>query len=314
MSATRVTPHAGDPPLGPPALGDPGSGPPGKTRRERASEFWHALVRRPSGIAGLAVVTAVLLVAILAPVLAPDSPYYQFPNGLTAIGAPLGPSWQHLLGTDPLGRDLLSRLLDGTRTTLSIALASNVVAGVVGVAFGSVAGYFGGWVDLVLMRITEVLLSVPAILLAAFFAVVARPSELSLILIIGGVNWFYLARIVRGEVLVVRTREFVEASAVAGARHRLILRRHVLPQIWPLTFVYMTVQFSTTAVFVAAMSFVGIGVQPPAPDLGNLIAQGSQYLTTVPRLAIVPGIALGIMVLGFNLLSDALRDALDVRT
>lgn len=300
------------------ALVDPdtslGSGPAGRTRREKASEFWHALVRRPSGVAGLTITAAVVLVALLAPVVAPYSPYFQFPNGLTIVGAPLGPSWQHLLGTDPLGRDLLSRLLYGTRTTLSIALASNVVAAVVGVSFGSLAGYFGKWVDLVLMRVTEVLLSVPAILLAAFFAVVARPSELSLILIIGGVNWFYLARIVRGEVLVVRTREFVEASVTGGARHGLVLRRHVLPQIWPLIFVYMTVQFSTTAVFVAAMSFVGIGVQPPAPDLGNLIAEGSQYLTSVPRLAIVPGIALGVMVLGFNLLSDALRDALDVRS
>lgn len=290
------------------------SGPTGRTKRERASEFWHALVRRPSGVAGLIITGAVVFVALLAPVISPYSPYFQFPNGLTVVGAPLGFSWQHLLGTDPLGRDLFSRLLYGTRTTLSIALASNVVAAAIGVTFGSLAGYFGRWIDLVLMRITEVLLSVPAILLAAFFAVVARPSQVSLILIIGGVNWFYLARIVRGEVLVVRTREFVEASATGGARHGLILRRHVLPQIWPLIFVYMTVQFSTTAVFVAAMSFVGIGVQQPAPDLGNLISQGSQYLTSVPRLAIVPGIALGIMVLGFNLLSDALRDALDVRT
>jgi len=289
-------------------------GTPRRSRREKASEFWHALVGRPSGVAGLTITGIVLLVALLAPVMAPYSPYFQFPKGLTIDGAPVGLSWQHLLGTDTLGRDLLSRLLYGTRTTLVVAVASNIVAGAIGVFFGSLAGYFGKWVDLVLMRITEVLLSVPAILLAAFFAVITRPSELSLILIIGGVNWFYLARIVRGEVLVVRTREFVEASTVSGARHGLVLRRHVLPQVWPLTFVYMTVQFSTTAVFVAAMSFVGIGIQPPAPELGNLIAEGSQYLTSVPRLAIVPGVALGITVLGFNLLSDALRDALDVRS
>lgn len=281
--------------------------------RARALEIWHSLVSRPSGIAGLAITFVLVAVAALAPVIAPHSPYFQFPNGLAPDGAPVGPSAHFLLGTDALGRDLLSRLLYGTRNTLVVAVAANVIAAVIGVAFGSVAGYFGRWVDVALMRLTEVLLAIPAILLAGFLAVVTHPSELSLILIIGLVNWFYIARIVRGEVLSVRGREFVGAALTAGARHRRVILRHVLPQLWSLIMVYMTLQFSTTAMFVASMSFVGIGIQPPTPSLGNIISDGSQYLTSVPRLAIAPGIVLGVLVLGFNLLGDALRDALAVR-
>ena len=278
--------------------------------RRRAGEVARGLLRRPGGIVGLAITVSLLAVAAFAPVIAPHSPYYQFPNGLLNDGSPVGPSAQFLLGTDALGRDLLSRLLYGIRSTLVVALAANLIAALVGVAVGSLAGYFGRWVDVALMRLTEVLLAVPAILLAGFLALVTHPSELSLILIIGSVNWFYLARIVRAEVLSIRRREFVEAAVSAGARHRRILVGHVLPQIWPLVLVYMTLQFSTTSMFVASMSFVGIGIQPPTPSLGNLIADGSQYLTSVPRLAIVPGVALGLLVLGFNLLGDALHDAM----
>ncbi len=279
----------------------------------RGAEAWGRLTGRPAGLAGLVITATMVAIAVLAPLIAPHSPYFQFANGLTSDGSPVGPSRQFLLGTDALGRDLLSRLIFGLRDTLAVAVAANLIAAVVGVVFGSLAGYFGGWLDVVLMRLTEVLLAVPAILLAGFLALVTPPSQLSLIIIIGGVNWFYLARIVRGEVLSVRVREFVEAAVVAGAGHWRIMIRHVLRQVWSLVFVYMTLQFSTTTMFVASMSFVGIGLQPPTPSLGNLIADGSQYLTSVPRLAIVPGVVLGLTVLGFNLLGDGLRDALSVR-
>ena len=278
----------------------------------RVAAAWRTLVGRPAGLIGLVLTVTLVGVALLAPVLAPHSPYFQFSSGLRNDGSPVGPSGHFLLGTDALGRDLLSRLIFGLRNTLAVAVAANVIAAVIGVIFGSLAGYFGGWLDIVLMRLTEVLLAVPAILLAGFLALVTSPSQLSLILIIGGVNWFYLARIVRGEVLSVRVREFVEAAVVAGAGDGRILVRHVLRQVWSLVFVYMTLQFSTTTMFVASMSFVGIGLQPPTPSLGNLIADGSQYLTSVPRLALVPGVVLGLAVLGFNLLGDGLRDALAV--
>lgn len=280
------------------------------SRRTRAARFWHAVVARPSGIIGVAITLVVLVVSIFAPVLAPHSAYYQFPNGLSNNGSPIGPSAKFLLGTDALGRDLLSRLLFGIQNTMEVAIAANVIAAAVGVAVGSISGYAGGWIDVVLMRTTEVLLAVPAILLAGFIALVTQPSQLSLILIIAAVNWFYLARIVRGEVLVIRTREFVEASTIAGSHPARVLVRHVLPQVWPLIAVYTTLQFSTTTLFVASLSYVGVGIQPPIPSLGDLISEGSAYLSSVPRLAIIPGIALGVIVLGLNLLGDALRDAL----
>lgn len=281
----------------------------GRSASTRAREVVHDVVTRPAGLVGTILTFAVVFISIFAPEIAPHSPYFQFPNGLRINGTPLGPSRQFLLGTDALGRDELSRLLFGIRNTLEVAAAANVVAAVVGVAVGCAAGYFGRWIDTILMRFTEVLLAVPAILLAAFLALVTKPSKLSLILIIGSVNWFYLARIVRAEVLSIRRREFVEAAVVFGSDHPRIIFRHVLPQVWSLVIVYMTLEFSTTATFVAAMSFVGIGIQPPTPDLGNMIADGSQYLTSVTRLAIVPGVALGFLVLGFNLLGDSLHDA-----
>src|SRR5579863_1360258 len=280
-----------------------------KLRSTRVREAAWEILTRPAGIIGAFLTFAIVFVAVLAPVIAPHSPYFLFPNGLRSDGSPVGMNGQFLLGADSLGRDEFSRLLFAIRNTLEVAAAANVVAAVVGVAVGCVAGYFGRWLDAILMRFTEVLLAIPAILLAAFLALVTRPSELSLILIIGSVNWFYLARLVRAEVLSIRRREFVEAATVFGADHRRIIFDHVLPQVWSLVIVYMTLEFSTTATFVAAMSFVGVGIQPPTPSLGNMIADGSQFLTSVPRLAIVPGIALGLLVLGFNLLGDSLHDA-----
>lgn len=281
--------------------------------RPTAVKVWRSLRRQPLGLMGLGLTLLFVFIAIFAPWLSPHSPYYQFPNGLSLNGAPVGPSREFLLGTDDLGRDLLSRLLWGTRNTLTIALLSNLFATAIGTLFGGLAGYFGGWIDSILMRFTEILLAVPTILLAAFLALVTRPTQASLILIIGSVNWFYLARIVRAEVLSVKTLEFVEAARAAGATHARTLWLHVLRQTWGTVVVYMTLQFSTTAVFTASLGFVGIGIQPPTPSWGNMIAEGSQYLTSAPRLMLVPGIALALSVLGFNLLGDALRDAFDVR-
>lgn len=282
---------------------------PGRSRPLR--EALHEVLTRPAGIAGTVIASVVVLAAVLAPLIAPHNPDQQFVGGLHANGSPVGMSARFLLGADALGRDEFSRLLFGLQKTLEISLAANIVAAVIGVLVGVLAGYYGGWLDAVLMRVTEVLLAVPAILLAAFLAIVTKPTLVTLIIIIGAVSWFYLARIVRAEVLAVRTREFVSAAALYGASQRRIIFVHVLRQVWSLVIIYTTLQFSNTATFVAAMSFVGVGIQPPTPSLGNMIADGSQYLESVPRLAIVPGIALGLLVLGFNLLGDSLHDAME---
>lgn len=292
----------------------PGTLDPTQPEADRAHPVRDALrevATSPAGIVGGVLTGIVILAAVLAPVIAPHAPNFQFNDGLAADGTPVGPSSTFWLGADQLGRDEFSRLLFGLGKTLEISVAANVVAAVIGVTVGCLAGYYRGWVDTVLMRTTEVLIAIPAILLAAFLAIVTHPSLVTLIVIIGGVSWFYLARIVRGEVLSIREREFVAASVLYGAGSGRIIFTQVLRQVWSIVIVYTTLQLSNTATFVAAMSFVGVGIQPPTPSLGNMIAAGSSYLESVPRLAIMPGIALGLMVLGFNLLGDSLHDAME---
>jgi peptide/nickel transport system permease protein len=274
-------------------------------------EALREVATRPAGIAGAVLTCIVVVAAVFAPVIAPHPPLYQFPDGLRANGSPVGPNATFLLGTDALGRDEFSRLLWGLRETLEVSVTANIIAALIGVAVGCLAGYYGGWLDAILMRITEVLIAIPAILLAAFLAIVIRPSLATLILIVGGVSWFYLAKIVRAEVLSIRQREFVSAAKLYGAGSGTIMFVHVLRQVWSLVIVYTTLQLSDTATFVSAMSFVGVGIQPPTPSLGDMIADGSRYLESVPRLAIVPGVALGLVVLGFNLLGDSLHDAME---
>lgn len=284
------------------------------TRRAEARPVREALrevATRPAGVVGMVLTCIVVVAAIFAPVIAPHSPLYQFPDGLRANGSPVGPNATFLLGADALGRDEFSRLLWGLRETLAVSVTANIIAAVIGVAVGCLAGYYGGWLDAVLMRITEVLIAIPAILLAAFLAIVIRPSLATLILIVGGVSWFYLAKIVRAEVLSIRQREFVSAAKLYGAGSGTIIFIHVLRQVWSLVIVYTTLQLADTATFVSAMSFVGVGIQPPTPSLGDMIADGSHYLESIPRLAIVPGVALGLVVLGFNLLGDSLHDAME---
>lgn len=278
---------------------------------------WRGIWRRYRAsylaLAGLALTLLVVGVAILAPFLAPDNPVTQFSNGISAEGGPRPPGGQFLLGTDSLGRDLLSRLIWGARTSLEIAILANVLAALIGVAVGAFAGYLGGKVDMLLMRLTDLLMAIPAMLLAAFLAAVFQPSITIIVIIVGFVNWFYLARIVRAEVLSQRQREYVEAARALGLSTWGILVRHILPQIWSIVIVYSTLNVATTVLFVASLSYVGIGVQQPTADWGNMIADGATYLTVAPWMVIFPGIALGISVLGFNLLGDGLRDALDPR-
>jgi peptide/nickel transport system permease protein len=262
---------------------------------------------------GLAIYLIMILVAILAPVLARYNPNIQFRNGLTATGSPLPPSARFWLGTDPLGRDLYSRLIYGARTSMEVAILANIISTIIGVAVGAVAGFFGGVVDTLLMRFTDVMMSFPVLLFAAFLSVALKPGLKVVIFVIGFVSWFYLARIVRGEILSVKNRDYVDAARSIGVSRFRILIRHLLPQVYGQIIVYVTLGFSTTVLYEAILSFLGIGVQPPTPSWGNLISDGDQYLTSAPWIAVFPGIAVAITVLGLNLLGDGLRDALDPR-
>ncbi|WP_420593861.1 ABC transporter permease [Deinococcus sp.] len=281
----------------------------------RASQaVWRRFRRQPGAVVGLMIAAALLLICLFAPWLTPHDPTTQYPSGLSDLGSPLPPTRTFWFGTDGLGRDVYSRLLFGTRTSLYIALMSNLIATSVALLLGTVAGYFGGLTDTLIMRLTDVLISFPVLLLASFLAAVLRPGTGVIIAVIGGVSWFYLARIVRAELLSIRRREYIDAARALGASDARIVFRHALPQVLGQVLVYSTLNFSTTVLFVAALSYVGIGVQPPTPDWGNMIADGSQYLTVSPWLVIFPGIFLGLSVLSFNLLGDGLRDALDPKS
>ena len=281
---------------------------------ERASSaLWRRFRRQPGAVLGLSITALLVVICVFAPWLSAHDPVTQYPNGLSDLGAPLPPGHGFLFGTDALGRDLYARLIFGTRTSLTIAVLSNLIATAVALLLGTLAGYFGGLTDTLIMRLTDVLISFPVLLLAAFLAAVLRPGIGVIVGVIGGVSWFYLARIIRAELLSVRQREYIEAARALGASDARIIFRHALPQILGLVLVYSTLNFSTTVLFVAALSYVGIGVQPPTPDWGNMIADGSQYLTVSPWLVIFPGVFLGLSVLAFNLLGDGLQGALDPR-
>ncbi len=276
-----------------------------------APALWRRFRRQPGALLGLFITVLLIIICIFAPWLSPHDPATQYPNGLSDLGAPLPPGHGFVFGTDALGRDVYARLIFGTRTSLTIAVLSNLIATTVALLLGTLAGYFGGLTDTLIMRLTDVLISFPVLLLAAFLAAVLRPGIGVIIGVIGGVSWFYLARIIRAELLSVRQREYIEAARALGASDARIIFRHALPQILGLVLVYSTLNFSTTVLFVAALSYVGIGVQPPTPDWGNMIADGSQYLTVSPWLVIFPGVFLGLSVLAFNLLGDGLQGALD---
>lgn len=256
---------------------------------------------------GMWLTLVILMAAAFAPVLAPYSPYHQFSHGLTSSGMPLGSTPRFPLGTDAIGRDFLSRLLWGMRETLMISVPGGLLAIIIGTMVGVTAGYVGGLTDTALMRLTEVVLTIPPILMAGLLSVLLHPNTLDLILILGLVMWYVPARVVRTEVVLQRELAYVEAARAVGASDARIMMVHVLPQIGGLLAVYMSTQIASITTLTAGLSFVGIGIQPPTPSLGNLVASGSQWLGTAPRLALWPGLVLGIVVLAFTLLGEDVR-------
>src|ERR671932_486846 len=235
---------------------------------------------------GFTIFMLMILVAVFAPLIARYDPTTQFRHGLHADGSPVGPSAKFWLGTDALGRDLYSHLIYGARTSMEVAILANIVSTMIGITIGAVAGFFGGVVDMSLMRFTDVMMSFPIILFAAFLAVVFEPGMTVLILIIGFLSWFYLARIVRGEILSVKNREYVEAAQSVGVGRSVILVRHILPQVYGQIIVYVTLGFSTTVLYEAVLSFLGIGIQPPTASWGTLISEGTNSLPTAPGITI----------------------------
>lgn len=275
------------------------------------SRFRQRFFRNRAGLFGLGVVALILLMALLAPWLAPKDPSQQFFEGLTLEGKPLPPGGQFQLGTDTLGRDLLSRLIWGARASMIVGLVANGAAVLIGALVGASAGYFQGWPGALLMRFTEVMMAFPALLLAIALAAILKPSLWIVALVIALVNWVQVARVIYAQTLALAQKDYVEAARALGANNRRVLLRHLLPHLFPTLLVYGSLGLSTTVLLEAALSFLGVGVQPPTPSWGGIINESQSYFTDAPWLVAFPGLAILVTSLAFNLLGDALREALD---
>ncbi|WP_341212907.1 ABC transporter permease [uncultured Limimaricola sp.] len=269
------------------------------------------LLRRKLALFGLALIVATVAGAIFAPWLTPYDPNDQMFDGLTITGAPLPPNADFALGTDLLGRDLLTRILYGARTSLIIGVVANGIALVIGTVIGVTAGYFRGFYGAVLMRFTDLMMAFPALLLAICLAAIFQPSLWIVAMVIAIVNWVQTARVLYTETTSLSEREFIAAEKTLGAGHARILLRHILPHLVPTIIVWGTLGISTTVLLEATLSFLGIGVQPPTPSWGNIIFENQTYFQAAPWLVFFPGAAILILALSFNLLGDALRDVLD---
>jgi peptide/nickel transport system permease protein len=248
---------------------------------------------------GAAMVLSLIVIAVFAPALAPHDPARAIAS---SFGDPGAPSRLFPLGTDELGRDVLSRIIYGARISLTVGIAAMVVTMTIGVAIGLLSGFFGGAIDFVLMRFTDVMLTLPALLLAMAFVAVLRPSLLSILLVIGLVSWTGVARVVRAETLTMTQRDFVLAARALGAPSSRLIVRHVLPNVMPIIVVMAVLGTSGTLLLDAGLSFLGLGVPPPIPSWGRMIEEATIYFRTAPWLAIFPGLAILYAVLGFNLL------------
>lgn len=269
------------------------------------------LLGRPSTVIALIVIACVVFVAISAPWIAPFSPDDQPFDGLTLEGAPLPPNAHYWLGTDTLGRDLLSRLLYGARTSLLIGLVANGVAVAVGMLVGIVAGYVGGLVGTLLMRFTDLMMAFPSLLLAIVLASLLHPSLWIVALVIALVNWVQVARIVFTETRGLVERDFILAERSLGASHSRILWHHIAPHLMPTAIVWGTLGIATTVLLEATLSFLGVGVQPPQPSWGNIIFESQSYFQAAPWLVFIPGAIILATALAFNIIGDSLRDLLD---
>ncbi|CAO1668292.1 MULTISPECIES: ABC transporter permease [Salinicola] len=270
-----------------------------------------ALLKRKTVAIALFYILIVVVAAIFAPWLAPYDPTEQFFEGLSLEGAPLPPDGEFWLGTDLLGRDLLSRVIYGARTSLIIGIVSNGIAVVIGTLVGVTAGFVRGWLGSVLMRLTDLMMAFPALLLAIALAAILQPSLWIVAMVIAMVNWVQIARVIYSETISLSSKDFVAVERTIGVSAPRILFSHLLPHLLPTILVWATLGISTTVLLEATLSFLGVGVQPPMPSWGNIIFESQTYFISAMWLVLFPGIAIIALSLSFNLVGDALRDELD---
>src|SRR5687768_4116521 len=273
--------------------------------------FWRQYRKDKLAIAGLVIVATLIAAGVLAPLLAPYDPNEQFFDGLTLEGSPLPPSSRFWFGTDTNGRDQFSRLLFGAQTSIMIGVIANGIAVGIGTALGVTAGYVRGWVGAGLMRLTDLMMAFPPLLLAIALTAILKPGLTIVILVIALVNWVQVARVVFTETVGLSEREYIEAARAVGAGPLRILMRHLIPHLVPTIIVYGTLGIATTVLLESMLSFLGRGVQPPTPAWGMMIFESQSYFLNAPWLVFIPGGAILILALSFNLVGDGLRDALD---
>jgi peptide/nickel transport system permease protein len=271
-------------------------------------QFARRLFRTTQAQVGGVIVAILLLTALLAPLVAPYDPFE-----LRVGPAKTPPSQAYPFGTDDLGRDMLSRIMYGARITVQIGIISVTLALGIGVTIGLVAGFYGGWVDSLLMRFTDIMLAFPGFLLTLAIVAILGPGLTNAMIAVGIASFPGFARLVRGSVLSIRETEYVTASRVVGATASRIMRRAILPNVLAPIIVLATLAFPLAVLDAAALSFIGLGAQPPTPEWGALLVDGRNYIRTTPHLVNIPGLAIFITVLGFNLIGNNLRDVLDPR-
>nr|WP_085506708.1 nickel transporter permease [Thalassobacillus devorans] len=281
-------------------------------KSKKNSSLWldslSRVIKSKTSLIGLVIITLLIVVAIFAPQIATHSPTDQ-----SIIDRYQSPSSEHLLGTDELGRDIFSRIVYGSRITIQIGVITVGISMIVGVFLGAVAGFFGRWVDQIIMRLIDIMMAFPSILLAIALVAVLGKSLTNAMIAVGIVGVPHFARIVRSTVLSVKETEYIEASRVIGAKNGRILFSHVLPNCLAPIIVQATLTIGTAILDAAGLSFLGLGAQPPLPEWGAMLSDGRSALQTAPWVVMFPGFAILLVVLGFNLLGDGLRDALDPR-
>ena len=270
--------------------------------------FWHYFKKRRMAVGGLTLILIMFLIASLAFFLAPYDP------GKTEVSMKLkAPSFQHLLGTDQLGRDIFSRMLYGSRISLSVGFVAVAISIFIGVLVGALAGYYGRWIDSLLMRFVDTMLCFPSFFLILAVVALMGPSIFNIMVVIGVTSWMGTSRFVRAEFLSLRERDFTQAAMALGVKDSRIIFRHILPNALAPVFVTATLKVASAILIEAGLSFLGFGVQPPAPSWGNILTEGRTYIFDAWWLTVFPGLAILITVLSFNLLGEGLRDALDPR-
>lgn len=270
-------------------------------------EFWRKFRMQHVGFAALVFVVLLVLVAVLAPWIVP----YDAENFFDYDRINQGPSLVHWFGVDPLGRDIFSRILMGTRISLAAGFLSVVVGAIVGTAFGLLAGYYGGWWDRIVMRISDVLFAFPGVLLALGVVAILGSGMINVIIAVSVFSVPAFARLVRGNTLVLKNLTYIEATQSIGASDRTILLRHILPGTISAIVVYFTMRLGTSIITAASLSFLGLGAQPPTPEWGAMLNEARADMVNAPHVALFPSLAIFLTVLAFNLLGDGLRDALD---